>query len=68
MHYIEKSRLSQVTSQANGSHDCRQPKPIDLKLMLSKLPISLTANVNNLAIHVAVDRRAKYVHMLMYMR
>ena len=68
MHYIEKPRQSQVTYPASGSHDCKHPQSIDLKLVLSKLPISLTANVNNLAVHVAVDRRAKYVHMLLYMK
>lgn len=65
VHYTEilKSRQSQITQQATGSRDHQQPEPIDLKAMLSKLPVFLAANVNNFAVHIAVDRRAKCVYI-----
>ena len=64
VHYTEilKPKQSQVTQQATGSRDHQQPELINLKAMLSKLPVSLAANVNNVAVHIAVDRRAKCVY------
>ena len=66
VHYLEilKSRQSQITQPVTGSCNRQQPEPIDLKTMLSKLPVSLAANVNNFTVHIAVDRRAKYVYIM----
>ena len=58
---LEQLQQQQVSQQSSPSPG--HPKPINLKSILSKLPISLDWKVNELAVHLQLDRRAKYDQM-----
>ncbi|XP_065892546.1 bridge-like lipid transfer protein family member 2 isoform X2 [Dysidea avara] len=55
---LTKLLKPQVSSQQSSSSPSH-PVPIKLKSILSKLPISLDWKVNELAVHLQLDRRAK---------